>query len=255
MQDRPRCPTLAAGLAGCPSCHSTQRPQSCPHFAGQPLPLHTPLPIPEPQPPILSSPAACPAWHEPVRLTGGKAACPFLQGCLFQSGRVCWQRARRCSHIPWDRLWLFLPGVVRAQRVVAHQGYAVACCPVLICPRQANAGSARDRPRYAQRGPVQGTGELLCPECLQLPAAQGGLGWQPPAAGDGQAGPGCVPRLGPLVRQGVCTVGAGSGRARKPGLSSTLPVAEALQPTSWCLLVGCLLAASAWLDPRCAGTR
>lgn len=56
-------------VAGCLSCHSMQRLQSCPHFAGQPLPLHTPLPILKPpathpvQPSCLPSLARAGASH------------------------------------------------------------------------------------------------------------------------------------------------------------------------------------------------
>lgn len=71
------------------------------------------------------------------------------------------------------------------------------CCGMLPCadlptaPWQAGAGSAHARSRVllGQRGPMQGTSKPVCPEHLQAACPQAGLGWQPPAAGDGQAGP------------------------------------------------------------------
>lgn len=243
-----------AGLASLPDpCHRLSlvpvtplhaaSPSLVPPVWGSLCPFVPGCPARIPRLPIIPSPAVCPAQRELVYLTEGKEGCPFQPDCLLWS-RGIYQQCARCAAASRGTAVL---GAVHAQRAVACCRCAVVCCPVLICPRP-----------HGRQEPAQ-------------PTPEPGYHWHsmPPCKGPASrcAWSSCKQLLGVarLGQSACCDWGHWSDKGSvwwqlswtghtNGGPSSALPVAEGLQPTSLCFLVGGLLVAPAWPALHCAGT-
>lgn len=146
---------------------------------------------------------------------------------------------------------LTLPGAVHARRVVACCGCAAVCCCVLICPRphgRHEPAQPTPDPGYHSHSvsPCRGPASQCAQNACELPACRQGWAGSLPLLGMARLGQSVCCDWGYWSDEGsVRWELAGAGHMNG-GPSSTLPMAGGLQPTSWCLLLGCLVAASAW---------